>query len=110
VSWARFTKRTDDPKLTWLERKLDAAGIPNRRDGSSFHAPILQVEEGRLDDAWEILRPVDDIDDEDLVFVEDAGGCSCGPKSDGAEAQCAFCQVDEAVAKIRSKKRGPDER
>ena len=60
-----FTKRTEEPKLGWLEERLDEAGIPHRRNGSSFHAPILEVEEEHLSAAWEILTPVDDIPDDD---------------------------------------------
>lgn len=66
--WVMFTKRTDDPKLAWLERQLDAASIPHRRNGHSFHAPILEVRLDDLERAWEILTPVDDIDDDDPRF------------------------------------------
>lgn len=65
VRWVRFTKRTNDPKLAWLERRLDEKGIKHRRNGRSFHAPILEVHESQHDAAWEILRPVDDIEDDD---------------------------------------------
>lgn len=61
--WVTFTKRTEDPKLAWLERQLDAAGIPHRREGESFHAPILQVPKEHEAAAWKILSPVDDIPD-----------------------------------------------
>lgn len=66
--WVTFTRRTDEPKLTWLERQLDSAGIRNRRNGASAHAPILQVQEEDLVDAWAILSPVDDIADDDPQF------------------------------------------
>lgn len=65
TTFVLFTKRTEDPKLAWLERQLDAAGIPHKRDGYSWHAPILKVHEDQLDAAWEILTPVDDIPDDD---------------------------------------------
>ena len=71
-NWVLFTKRTDDPKLAWLQRQLKAAGIPNRRNGWSFHAPILEVPEEYEDAAWAILTPVDDIDDDDPRFTGDA--------------------------------------
>jgi hypothetical protein len=93
-------KRTDDPKLSWLESRLDAAHIPHRRNGFSFHAPILEVASERLEQAWKILTPVDDIPDDDEVFVEDVGGCSCsaaGPGDSAADALCAFCLSDAAV-------------
>jgi hypothetical protein len=101
VTWKMFTKRTEDPKLAWLESKLGTSGIAHRRNGFSFHAPIMEVPEERLQDAHRILAPVDDIPDDDPVFVDDAGGCSCGPASDGGEAQCAFCCVDEVVADLK---------
>jgi hypothetical protein len=65
TKWERFTKRTEDPKLAWLERQLTAAGIKHRRNGHSFHAPILEVQADKIDEAWEILTPVDDIPDDD---------------------------------------------
>jgi len=69
VKYIQFTKRTNNPKLSWLESRLDDAGISHRRNGRSFHAPILAVDESRLADAWEILTPVDDIPDDDLQFL-----------------------------------------
>jgi len=66
--WVRFTKRTNDPKLRWLERQLTVAGIRHRRNGYSFHAPILEVPEHQEDAAWAILRPVDEVDDDDERF------------------------------------------
>ena len=69
MNWVMFTKRTDDPKLSWLERALERVGIPSRRNGSSFHAPILEVPEEKLDAAWEILTPVDDVPDDDERFT-----------------------------------------
>jgi hypothetical protein len=71
TDWVLFTKRTDDPKLAWLERRLDEARIPHRRAGWSWHAPILEVPSDRLDDAWKILTPVDDIEDDDPRFTEE---------------------------------------
>jgi hypothetical protein len=65
MGWTTLTRRTDGPKLAWLEGQLDGAGIPRRRNGSSFHAPVLEVLEDRLDEAWKILDPVDDVDDYD---------------------------------------------
>lgn len=67
--WVRFTKRTNDPKLTWLEHRLAEAGIPSKRDGYSWHAPILAVPESKFDAAWAILTPVDDIEDDDPLFI-----------------------------------------
>ena len=69
MDWVMFTKRTDGPKLVWLERVLARVGIPSRRNGHSFHAPILEVPKDKLDAAWEILTPVDDIPDDDERFA-----------------------------------------
>lgn len=67
--WQQFTKRTNQPKLGWLRKQLNAAGIPNRIVGESFHAPILQVPADHLEAAWDILDPVDDIEDDDPQFA-----------------------------------------
>lgn len=97
--WTMFTKRTDDPKLAWLERKLDAAGILHRRHGQSFHAPILQVHEEDEQDAWSILDPVDEIDDDAPMFTEGEirygvlVACTCG----GHGRQCHYCRTLDAV-------------
>lgn len=69
-AWVTFTRRTDDPKLAWLERQLQREGIESRRNGKSAHAPILEVHEHDLDAAWEILDTVDDMDDDDPMFKE----------------------------------------
>ena len=64
--WETFTKRTNEPKLRWLERQLELSSIPSRRGPRpSAHAPILEVPAQHLDAAWEILGPVDDIPDDD---------------------------------------------
>lgn len=68
MNFATFTRRTEDPKLAWLERELARAGIASRRNGASAHAPILEVDASRLDDAWAILDPVDDVPDDDARF------------------------------------------
>jgi len=58
IKWEQLTKRTDDPKLAHLEHILTEAGIQHRRNGSSFHAPILEVPADSLDQAWAMLsRP-----------------------------------------------------
>ncbi len=68
--WVRFTKRTDDPKLSWLEARLLEAGIPYRRNGQSFHAPILEVPEELLDKAWTLLpQQIDELPDDDPMFA-----------------------------------------
>lgn len=71
AAWVTFTRRTEDPKLGWLERQLDDAGIAHRRNGESFHAPILEVPEEQLDAAWQILDPVDYLPDDDPRWEQD---------------------------------------
>lgn len=79
MTWVMFTKRTEDPKLAWIERQLDDLGIPHRRNGASFHAPILEVPEGREAEAWTVLdrrlgnrRRIDDVRDDHPMFREGA--------------------------------------
>ena len=75
IKWALFTKRTNDPKLIWVEAKLDTLGIPHRRNGESWHAPRLEVPEERLGDAWGILTSkhgdttIDDLPDNHPIFM-----------------------------------------
>ncbi len=67
--WVEFTRRTNDPKLGWLQVELDNVGIPNKREGESFHAPILKVMRKDLDTAEELLDSVDDVPDDSPRFV-----------------------------------------
>lgn len=76
--WVCLCKRTDDPKLAWIERTLAQRGIPSRRNGFSFHAPILEVPVTHEEEAWNLmLSPargslrVDDLDDDDPMFTEE---------------------------------------
>ncbi len=68
--WEMVCKRTEDPKLAWIERQLAAQGIPCRRNGHSWHAPILEVPEAYLDRFWAWFQPYDDIDDDDPRFTK----------------------------------------
>ena len=68
IQWRVFTRRTDEPKLTYIEHMLDTHGIPHRRNGESWHAPITEVPLDRFDEAWELLDPIDDIEDDDPMF------------------------------------------
>lgn len=63
-TWVQFTKRTDDPKLTWLQLRLLEIGIESRRRGCSWHGPILEVRQRDLARAWEILTPIDNMRDD----------------------------------------------
>ena len=79
LEWVHFTRRTDDPKLAYLERRLSQLDIPHRRHGFSFHAPILQVPAECLDAAWKLLDEpalyqgrkirLDDVPDDDPRFL-----------------------------------------
>lgn len=55
IRWVQLMKRTEDPKLAYLEYRLTKMGIPHRRAGRSFHAPILQVEAKFAEAAWALL-------------------------------------------------------
>jgi len=78
AKWTLFCKRTDDPKLSFIEKELRRRDIKSRRNGDSFHAPILEVPEEQLEDAWELFgedvfgdgRRFDDIEDDDPIFGE----------------------------------------
>ncbi len=67
--WVLFCKRTEDPKLAWIERELDKLGIAHRRNGESRDAPILQVDAAKEVEAHSILMrrvgryTIDDIRD-----------------------------------------------
>jgi len=106
MNWERLCRRTEDPKLAWLEKQLDRAGISHRRNGYSFHAPILEVDAQRRKDAWAILSPVDDIADDESFWTEDPDGCSCGEPEGG---RCAFCQVSDVIAlEVNHARQRPD--
>jgi len=68
MEWELFTKRTNYPKLSWLIEKLNDAGISNKVDGDSRDAPLLYVDSNRVGDAWGILIPFDDVDDDSPMF------------------------------------------
>lgn len=74
--WETLCKRTDDPKLKFIEALLSQRNIPSRRNGRSFHAPILEVPSQHLDAALAIFsedvfgdgRDFDEIPDDDAIF------------------------------------------
>jgi hypothetical protein len=80
--WVLFTKRTEDPKLRYIESLLDEHEIPHRRNGESWHGPITEVPQDRLAEAWDLLNTtidfdddgnpirLDDIPDDDTIFDE----------------------------------------
>lgn len=70
IEFELFTKRTDDPKLAWLESQLDWLGIAHRRNGESWHAPILEVDKSKLDVANAVVLEygIDELPDDHPVF------------------------------------------
>lgn len=60
-----LTRRTNDPKLAWIEKRLQSLGIDSIREGESFHAPILKVPKEHHDVAWAVVDPIDDVPDDD---------------------------------------------
>lgn len=78
MEWITFCKRTEDPKLAFIERILTERGIPHRRNGHSFHAPILQVPAEHEETCWQLLdsdyfgdgQRLDDIPDDDPAFTD----------------------------------------
>jgi hypothetical protein len=83
-AWRQLTRRTSDPKLMWIEAQLETRGIAFRRNRASFHAPILEVDAEKFDEACEVLfikaglmfLPeesdiiIDDLDDDHPFFVD----------------------------------------
>lgn len=55
MKWTTLCKRTSDPKLGYIEYVLTEFGIAHKRDGYSFHGPVLLVPEDREDDALYVL-------------------------------------------------------
>ena len=74
--WVVAFKRTDDPKLAYVEHVLTERGIPHRCNGHSWHAPILEVPAEHEEAAWHLLgedlfgdgQIFDVIPDDDAVF------------------------------------------
>tara|TARA_Y100000310_G_scaffold341050_1_gene438919 strand:- start:1231 stop:1569 length:339 start_codon:yes stop_codon:yes gene_type:complete len=72
MNWQTLTKRTNDPKLSYVERELNRRGIPHRRKGESFHAPILEVPDHFFELAWDkIICPIDNVPDHHAVFIHE---------------------------------------
>ncbi len=63
-----FTKRTNEPKLSYVLNLCKKAGLRVRKQGKSWHAPCSWVHPDDVDAAWEILTPIDDIPDDDPMF------------------------------------------
>lgn len=67
-NYVLFTKRTNDPKLSYVLKKCREKGLRVKKSGKSFHAPCSWVHVEDEEKAWEILSPIDDIDDNDPMF------------------------------------------
>lgn len=63
-SWVILTKRTNEPKLSWITKLLKLAGIQSKRRGESAHAPILVVRREQEGEAWDLLWEIDNIADD----------------------------------------------
>jgi len=68
AEWTVLTRRTSAPKLTWLLRALEAAGVQGRLNGDAFLAPVMEVHQADFARAWDLLAPVDDLPDDDPTF------------------------------------------
>lgn len=87
LDWVAFTRRTNDPKLAYIEGRLAEQSIPYRRHGASAHAPILQVPSVFLEEAWAMLsapfaegrETLDDMEDDDPVFQDGHLGALLAP-------------------------------
>ena len=97
--WVTLCKRTDDPKLEWLELTLALAGIETRRNGRSFHAPILEVRASDEDAAWAVLNPIDDIPDDARRWSRELPALRAEVAEEGAEdAEASLAYFDRYVA------------
>jgi hypothetical protein len=75
MKWETLCRRTNEPKLSYIEGLLTKKGIPHKRDGESFHAPILKVPFEMYQKAWDVLSmdipgkgELDEIPDDDPMF------------------------------------------
>jgi hypothetical protein len=109
TTWTTLCKRTEDPKLRFIEALLKARGIPCRRAGYSFHAPILQVREEDEVAAWDVLgeklpgrgrrHTLDDMPDDHPLFEGfDAAGAWLATK---AAQQQATVGTQQAAKNLR---------
>ncbi len=81
MDWTTLCRRTDDPKLAYIETKLTELGISHRRNGASAHAPILEVPADEHERAYAFLlmpfdganenETVDDVADDEPTFEDE---------------------------------------
>ena len=55
AAWVTLCRRTEDPKLAYLEYILTRCAIPHKREGESWHAPVLVVPAAFEELAWGVL-------------------------------------------------------
>lgn len=85
-SWVLATKRTDDPKLLWIEAQLDLMRVPHKRGWPSFHAScttwVPKWASGVVDYLLAMSSPgnvrrhyptIDDIPDDHRIFNTPGG-------------------------------------
>jgi hypothetical protein len=85
MEWVNVCKRTEDPKLAWIENRLDALGIEHRRGNGSWHASAtLEVPEDQEMRFWEFIgqpaparyrrwyKTLDDMPDDHKIFQYDS--------------------------------------
>jgi hypothetical protein len=125
LRWERFTKRTGDHKLQWLMERLTVMGISHRLNGETRDAPILEVLENRLDEAWTLLPYwLDNIRDDAPLFRpkpcpecgeltynfkyrKPAGlcvNCRRTRREDNADGSCGMALQVQEVKRIRVQK------
>ena len=99
TKFVNFCRRTEDPKLGYIERRLTEMGIAHRRNGHSFHAPILQVDERDLDDAWNMLDEPVDMGDGTTMLLDEIPDdhAMFGGEPDRSPLCCPFCGNDDVV-------------
>jgi len=101
MSWTTLTRRTDLPKLSWLMVALKDAGIMCRMNGTSFHAPILEVKKSKFDEAWKLLGPIDDLSDADSMFDDPSHANAWWMKPEAAPTALVVAALGIAANKIR---------
>jgi hypothetical protein len=74
MEWVTLCRRTEDPKLTYIEAKLTEMQIPHRRHGESWHAPILEVPASALEAGHALLAMPSVILPPSLVCSQGADG------------------------------------
>ena len=83
-----LTAVTDDPKLGALEEMLVRKGIPSKREGMSFHIPILKVPKDDLKSAMEILDPIKSVPDDHSAWTREESTWDMFLRAEGLQHLC----------------------